>query len=181
MGCIIVVMSKIEMAHKVGGLLAKHGYRPDLVCSSAADALSESCRMDNGVIVCGAHLTDMSFVELYDCIPRCFKLIILSKNVMSEEYPEDAVKLELPLKITELIAAVEEGLSLFDRHSSANRVIRPVRGNEDRKYIDKAKEILIRKKGMTEPEAYRYIQKTSMDTATSMVETARMVLLLEQG
>ncbi len=172
-------MSKIEMAHKVSGLLSKHGYRPDVVCSSAADALSESCRMDDGVIVCGSRLNDMSFIELQDCLPKFFRLIILTKNIMDEEYPESAIKLELPLKISELINAIEGEFGKYYHRPSDNKIVRPTRAAEDRKYIDKAKETLIKKKGMTEPEAYRYIQKSSMDSGTSMVETARMILLLE--
>ena len=31
---------------------------------------------------------------------------------------------------------------------------------------------------LTEEEAYRYLQKTSMDTGTNMVETAQMVITL---
>jgi response regulator NasT len=178
MSSIIVVMHTIEEARKIGGLLAKHGYRPELVCSLAADALSESCRLDNGVIICGSRLNDMSFVELNDCIPKYFRLIILTRNVMNEEYPDEAVKLELPLKISELIRVIENENSKYFRHPSDGRVMKQSRDREDRKYIDKAKEILMKTKGMSEPEAYRYLQKTSMDNSTSMVETARMVILL---
>jgi response regulator NasT len=178
MSSIIVVMPTIEEARKIGGLLSKHGYRPDLVCSLAADALSESCRLDNGVVICGSRLNDMSFVELNDCIPKYFRLIIMSRNIMNEEYPDEAVKLELPLKISELIRAIESENSKYFRHPSDGRVMKQSRDREDRKYIDKAKEILMRTKGMSEPEAYRYLQKTSMDNSTSMVETARMVILL---
>ena len=31
---------------------------------------------------------------------------------------------------------------------------------------------------MTEQDAYRYIQKCSMDSGTNMVETAQMILLM---
>lgn len=180
MGSIIVVMSKIEEARKIGGLLTKHGYRPDLVCSLAADALSESCRLENGVIICGGRLNDMSFIELNDCIPKYFNLIILSRNVMNEEYPERALKLELPLKMSELIGAVEKEFKKYYRRPSDNKIVKQTRNPEDRKYIDLAKSLLIKNKGMTEPEAHRYLQKTGMDTGTSIVETARMVILLEQ-
>jgi response regulator NasT len=178
MSSIIVVMPTIEEARKIGGLLGKHGYRPDLVCSLAADALSESCRLDNGVIICGRRLADMSFIELNDCIPKYFRLIILTRNVMAEEYPDNAIKLELPLKISELIGAIEGENAKYFRRPSDGRVQKQSRDNMDRKYIDKAKEILMKTKGMSEPEAYRYIQKTAMDSSTSMVETARMIILL---
>ena len=180
MSSIIVVMSKIEEARKIGGLLTKHGYRPDLVCTLAADALSESCRLENGVIICGGRLNDMSYIELNDCIPKYFRLIILSRNIMNVEYPDDAVKLELPLKISELIHAVEKEFGKYYRRPSDNKVVKQSRNPEDLKYIEMAKELLIKNKGMTEPEAHRYIQKTGMDNGTSLVETARMIILLEQ-
>ena len=43
---------------------------------------------------------------------------------------------------------------------------------------DQAKKLLMDRNAMTEPEAFRYIQKTSMDTGRSLVESAQMVLTL---
>ena len=42
--------------------------------------------------------------------------------------------------------------------------------------LSAAKALLMERNNMTEPEAHRYIQKTAMDTGTSLVETAQMVL-----
>ena len=39
-----------------------------------------------------------------------------------------------------------------------------------------AKELLMVRNHMTEEEAHRYLQKTSMDSGTNLVETAQMVL-----
>ena len=178
MSCIIVVMPKIEEAGRIGRLLGKYGYRPDLLCTSAAEALSESCRREEGFIICGGRLTDMSFVELQDCIPKSFKLIILSRNVMNVEYPEEAVKIAIPFKASDLIGIIEgETAEYLKIHESLNPE-RPMRSSEERKYIDRAKAMLIKDRQMTEPEAYRYIQKMSMDSGNSMVETAQMIMLL---
>lgn len=46
--------------------------------------------------------------------------------------------------------------------------------------IDKAKQIMMESKEMSEPEAYRYIQKSSMDAGRSILESARMIILLHQ-
>ena len=40
------------------------------------------------------------------------------------------------------------------------------------------KKLLMERNQMSEEEAHRYIQKSSMDTGTSIVETAQMVLSL---
>ena len=177
MGSIIITMRKPENAQKISGALKKRGFRPDLICSSAADALSECCRRDEGVVICGSRLPDMSFLEFRDCLPGTFRIIILSGNVMSDEYPADAVKLSLPLKLAELVSVLEREMPVVRQQESSN-VTKPVRNAEERKYIDRAKAVLMEKKGMSEPEAYRYLQKSSMDNSNSMVETAQMILLL---
>ena len=42
--------------------------------------------------------------------------------------------------------------------------------------IAEAKALLMERNNMTEEEAHRYLQKTSMDSGTNLVETAQMVL-----
>ncbi|BDF15193.1 ANTAR domain protein [[Clostridium] scindens ATCC 35704] len=42
--------------------------------------------------------------------------------------------------------------------------------------IRQAKELLMARNNMSEEEAHRYLQKSSMDSGTNMVETAQMVL-----
>ncbi len=51
---------------------------------------------------------------------------------------------------------------------------------ESRKLIERAKGLLIQKLGLSEPEAYRRIQKTAMDTRRPMAEVAQAVLLSEE-
>lgn len=53
------------------------------------------------------------------------------------------------------------------------------RNREEQECIDKAKKKLMERKHMTEQEAFRYIQKCSMDSCMNMIETARMILLLQ--
>jgi response regulator NasT len=50
------------------------------------------------------------------------------------------------------------------------------RNPEETAIILEAKKLLMSRNHMTEEEAHRYIQKTSMDNSTDMVETAQMVL-----
>ncbi|MCX7795151.1 MAG: ANTAR domain-containing protein, partial [bacterium] len=49
---------------------------------------------------------------------------------------------------------------------------------ETRKLIERAKGILMKQRGMNEEEAYRFLQKKSMDTGKSMKEIASAVCLL---
>ena len=47
---------------------------------------------------------------------------------------------------------------------------------ETRKLVERAKSLLISRMGLTEPEAFRWIQKTSMDRRLSMREVADAIL-----
>jgi len=51
---------------------------------------------------------------------------------------------------------------------------------ETRKIVDRAKGILMKHKGMSEEEAYRFLQKKSMDTGRSMKEIASAICLLSE-
>ncbi|MCI1955885.1 MAG: ANTAR domain-containing protein, partial [Oscillospiraceae bacterium] len=47
---------------------------------------------------------------------------------------------------------------------------------EEKQVILKAKNLLISRNNLTEPQAHRFIQKKSMDTGKKMVETAMIIL-----
>lgn len=49
----------------------------------------------------------------------------------------------------------------------------------DRKLVEKAKGLLMQRKGMNEEEAYRWLRKTAMDRNTRIAEVARLLLSLE--
>ncbi len=51
---------------------------------------------------------------------------------------------------------------------------------EDRKLIEKAKGIIMDQLGVTEKEAYRLLQKQSMDTGTPLRELAKAIILTHQ-
>ena len=57
------------------------------------------------------------------------------------------------------------------------------RSEREENYIKNAKALLMERNHLTEEEAHRYIQKSSMDNGTNMVETAQMILtlLFEEG
>ena len=42
--------------------------------------------------------------------------------------------------------------------------------------IDGAKALLMERSGMSEAQAYRFLQKTSMDHSARLVQTAQMIL-----
>ena len=64
----------------------------------------------------------------------------------------------------------------IERRRRKQKSLPKKRNEEEQKTIDTAKKILMEKNNLSEYEAHRYIQKTSMDSATNMVETAEMII-----
>lgn len=82
-----------------------------------------------------------------------------------------------PFGPTDLIPAVEIALSRHTQIESLEDEIADLGERlETRKRVDRAKGLLMEKMEMTEPEAFRWIQKTSMDRRLSMREVADAVI-----
>ena len=84
----------------------------------------------------------------------------------------------MPLKVQELVNTVNMMVDNMERRRRKRRLTPKVRNDKDTAMIAEAKELLMSRNHMTEEEAHRYIQHSSMDTGTNMVETAQMVLTM---
>ncbi len=82
-----------------------------------------------------------------------------------------------PYKEAELLAALEMAVARFEERRALERELAESRGKlEARKLIDRAKGLLMDRHGLKEGEAFRFLQKRSMDTRRSLVEVAKEVL-----
>ena len=82
-----------------------------------------------------------------------------------------------PFTPADLIPAVEVALSRSQEILALeNEVSSLAEQFETRKRVDRAKGLLESKMGLTEPEAFRWIQKTSMDRRLTMREVADAVI-----
>ena len=73
----------------------------------------------------------------------------------------------------ELLAAVEELLRLGEE---AGALLPPRRSREEREVVERAKERLMARNGMTEEEAHRALRRRSMDRRIPLADAARMLL-----
>ncbi len=85
--------------------------------------------------------------------------------------------LSKPFREGDVSPAVELAVSHFlERSELTERVLRLREQLETRKLVERAKGILMSKKGINEPEAYRWIQKMSMDSNKTMREVAEAII-----
>jgi len=85
-----------------------------------------------------------------------------------------------PLRAEELGPALDVAVSRFRELEAVRKENEALKQKlEARKLVDRAKGVLMTRLGLSEPEAFRRIQKTAMDTRKTMAEVARALLLTD--
>ncbi len=116
----------------------------------------------------------------------CDCIIILTAYSM-DEYVKDAAEqgimgyLVKPVSAQTLIPAVEVALARAAGIRKLREEIADTKqAVKDRKVIERAKGILMRKEGLTEDDAYKKLRKLSMDRRCPMAVIAEMLVLNER-
>lgn len=175
---IVIALPKIEDAKKIRTILIRHGFSVASVCSTGANALSSITELDGGILICGYHLNDMYYRDVLEYMPQRFEMLLLASQRVIGEAPNSVLAVEMPLKTSSLINTVNMMLTQLERRWRRERKKPKPRSWKEQNYISNAKMLLMERNHLSEEEAYRYIQKSSMDSGTNMVETAQMVLML---
>ena len=82
-----------------------------------------------------------------------------------------------PFPPADLLPAVESAISRYSQITALEAEVADLADRfETRKRVDRAKGLLMTKMGLTEPESFRWIQKTSMDRRLTMREVADAVI-----
>ncbi|GGM70916.1 transcriptional regulator [Longimycelium tulufanense] len=82
-----------------------------------------------------------------------------------------------PFAKRDLVPAIELAVSRFaELQALEGEVAGLTERLETRKVVERAKGLLMSKQGLTEPEAFRWIQRTAMDRRTTMRAVAQAVL-----
>ena len=152
MSTLIVAFPKLEEAKAVRSLLIHRGFDVAVPCTSGAQAINQADTLSDGIIICGYKLSDnMVYTELYEYKPKSFEmLLVASQNRWEDCQDNGIVCAAMPIKVNDLVSTIEMMLLLMERNN------------------------------MSEQEAFRYIQKCSMDSGNTMVESATMVMGIYQ-
>lgn len=181
MANIIIVFPKIEDVRAIRSLLVRSGYTVHAACTSGAQALAAADRLGSGVIISGYKFSDMLYQSLYEEVSERFEmLLIASARIIEEGICEGVVGVTMPLKVQELTDSLEMLLHKLEYRRKKRRAMLHKRSEAQRKQIMEAKALLMERNHMTEDEAHRYLQKLSMDSGHSLIETAEMLFALSK-
>lgn len=171
---VIVAFPGAKDAVGIRSVLVRSGFHVVAACTSGSSALAAADHLREGIVVCGPRLQDMTFMQLREELPGAFPILLLASDRHTPEVlPDGVFHMPMPMKVHLLL----ERMHGMEQELLQNRR-RPgkARSGADQAVIGQAKAQLMEKNGMTEEAAHRYLQKTSMDSGTNLVETARMIL-----
>lgn len=179
MTSIIVVFPKAEDGKSIRNLLVRHGYDVAAACTLGSQVLNDIDMMNSGIIISGYKYPDMYYTELKESLPEGFDLLLVaSPRVCAECVDPDVICVATPLKVQDLISTLEMMCASQQRRKKRLRAKPKKRTEAEERILREAKELLMERNHMTEQEAHRYIQKCSMDSGTSLTETAQMVITI---
>ena len=174
---VIVLFQKAEEAKAIRNLLVRTGFSVVGICTTGSQAIALTDDLNDGIVVCGYKYPDMMYNELRENLPDYFDMLLVASKAKWEECRDnDIVCVEMPVKVRDLVDTLTMMAESVERRKRRKRLRPRERTPEEEELIRRAKALLMDRNNMSEEEAHRYIQKTSMDTGTNIVETAQMVL-----
>lgn len=175
---IIITFGKIEDGKRLETILQRNGFSDMVVCVSGAQALSECERFSGGLVISGYHLKDMYYMELKENLPEEFSMLLIGSESVISRCEAGIMAVAMPVKTYDLVNTVKM-LTGFGK--APTRPKSKFRNEEEEKLVRRAKELLMERNHISEQDAHYYLQKTSMNTGRTIVESARMVLLLHES
>lgn len=169
-------------------MLTNLGY---LVVGEVADgrsAVNQSRELRPDVVVMDIKMPDMDGIEAAKILTeeRIAPTVLLSAYSQRDlvERARDAgvvAYLVKPYREEELAPAIEVALARFREFQTMQKQVDDLQqALETRKLVDRAKGILMDKQGLSEAEAFRKIQKMSMDNRKPMKDVAEAIILAHQ-
>ena len=176
MGGIIISMPKHDDANKIGDIIRRSSVWEDpIICTRGADTLRIVKDRDISLVICTKKLSDMGYEELCNYLPASVNMILLTQDASIVPYSSNIVRIIIPFKAGDLVNTVN---MLLPQVIQKKKPPKPKRSPEEQKVIDEAKLLLMNRNSMSEAEAFRYIQKNSMDSGRTMLESAQMILMM---
>jgi response regulator NasT len=162
------------------------------VVAVAADgrALVEACREQKpDLVITDIKMPDMDGIEAAARIYRDGPVpVILVSAYHDAEFIRRAeadhilAYLVKPIKQADLEPAISLAVRRFEQFQALSKEAADLKqALEDRKTIEKAKGVLMKKVGLDEADAFRRLQKLASDRNKKLIEIAQMILMAEEA
>lgn len=183
---ITVALHNTEAAEKLKYALARSGYSVGEVCTSGGEAIRRVRSGATDLLLINLEMPDMTGLEVATIIGDenlCSVILFVSqeKRALCADVVADydITLFNKPVNVSALLNTIEVVTQNRRRMSRMERELTALKqGLENRKLVERAKGILMKRKSISEAEAYRRIQKMSMDSRVAMKGIALKIIEL---
>lgn len=181
---IVIADADAGYRKKLKETLVHAGYLVTGEVEDGRSALKVIFQTEPDLVLMDARLPGTEGLEIARIIEehRAAPVILLSES-HEQELLEDAKAswifafLVKPVSDTQLFSAIEIAVANFRKFMKLEEENRRLKkALEERKLVEKAKGLVMEAKGFSEKEAYKYLQKISMDKCVPIARVARQVI-----
>ena len=167
----IVIASASEASRdQAGRLLASSGFPVFRCCASGSELRRIINEWEDGIVIQIGLLPDCKTDDLvWDFGERVQVLLIGKPAVLDACEAPEIFRLPVPLSGQTLVGAIE-------MLSQLHRMRLPKRAGDEKRIVDQAKQLLMQRQGLTEPEAHRAMQQYAMQHGVKMADYAAQLL-----
>lgn len=183
-GSVLIVCGKAEMASSIQGMLIKEGFYPVSCAHSANEARRNFLNTKLDLVIISTPLPDEQGTDLvFDAQEKT------SAGIVVIARPEQLIDMQcsleklgaliLPKPINRLTMLQTARFAISVRNSMTQLINERdslKKRIDERKILEQAKWILVEKLNMSEPQAYRLIQKRAMDLRISQALVAEEII-----
>lgn len=174
METVIVAFEQEANSQRVKSMLEGEGVANCVTCRSGDQVRRILSRERVYCVVCGSRLSDGPVGWLTrDVPPSCSVLVVAPPRQLEELSDQEVYKLPAPVRREEVVLTVRL-LILFGKRME--RLDRRGRSRTEEDLVGRAKTVLMQRRGLSEEEAHRELQRRSMNAGVRMNQTARRVL-----
>lgn len=186
---IAIADDEARMRDYLWSSLERLGHQVVAAAKTGQELLLECREKRPQLIITDIKMPDMDGIEAAVLICQDEPVpVILVSAFHDSEYIARAARnhilayLVKPVKDTDLEPAIAVAMERFREFETLRREARDSKqALEDRKTIERAKGILMQRAGLSEPEAFRRLQKIASSRSQKLVEIARMIVTAEEA
>jgi len=183
MKSVIIAFSNPLLTNWISTVLHRGGYNIEYSCKTAGEVVRVADFCTSPVVICGFQFPDMTAEDLeFTLGGRLAMLTVVLPHQRDLVERADMLIVPYPVSPMDLLQAVEQAerkaaVEAASMPATKAGQIKPAdRPAEEKLLILKAKALLMEKYQMTESQAHRFLQKSSMDRGLKLIDSARMVL-----
>ncbi len=175
MARIVIAGSSEQSREQLSKLLSSSGYPVYRLCTNAGELRRVLNDCDDGLLILAGQLPDCSADELFWDYGEQVQILLLAKPPVLEACEETGIfRLALPASQQAVLGALEMLTQL-------HRMRLPKRAADEKRIVEQAKALLMRRDGLTEPQAHRALQQYAMNHGLRMADYAAQIIKGDGG